>query len=334
MISSLKELMLIMWGFVPSKVLQIAIKHSIFSIIDSSKYISVDQLASKLGWALRPTDSLLNVLCSIGLVIKNTKGELLLTSFSSKWLVEGKENYLGYFVTRSSLLEKAYDDFELAAKTDQPIEKMLIETKNSFGGEVEATSQFAYSMNAMSLEFSEQVANCIPNKFSNGRLLDVGCGSGTISISIARKFPEIQIDAFDLPLVANIAKNEISKSSTKLKIVVYESDWNEWDWKKKYDIILLSQVLHELNYKNASWLFRKSYESITDNGYIFIVGMGLEQSNSFEILPNLFDLNIKIEIGGDNTNLNWVLEQCNTLGLNLHKVVSLAGGRTLYIINK
>jgi len=335
MINSLEDLMLTMWGFVPSRVLQISIKYSIIDIIHTKGVITTQELAENLKWSNRPTKSIMNVLQSIGLVIKIPIDKWTLSNISKKWLTKDSSYYLGDFIQRSSLLEKSYDKIDLVAKNDHPNHEMFVETINAFGKQEEITKKFAYSMNAMSLEFAHLVAEHVPLDLTNNScLLDVGCGIGTISIAISQKWKDIKIDMFDLPNVTALAKNEVNKIKPSLNIKIHESDWAQWDWTKYYNIVVLSQVLHELDLSGASWLLKKATDCLAQGGIILIVGIGFQHKKTNNLLFQIFDLNMKLEIGGDNTTLNWILDECNKNQTFLNKVVSMKGGRTLYIIKK
>lgn len=93
-----------------------------------------------------------------------------------------------------------------------------------------------------------QTIEFIENLFNGkGNLIDLGCGSGVIGLTIKSKFNNLQIDMID---ISNNAL-EISEENAKLlnlNVDIYKSDMLK-NVKNKYDIIISNPPYESLKYK-------------------------------------------------------------------------------------
>lgn len=73
----------------------------------------------------------------------------------------------------------------------------------------------------------------------NGNVLDVGCGSGLISLMLAQRNQKCKIDAIDIEEGAfNQTKINIENSPFKTQIVTYWSSFQNFQPDKKYELII------------------------------------------------------------------------------------------------
>jgi SAM-dependent methyltransferase len=72
-----------------------------------------------------------------------------------------------------------------------------------------------------------------------GNVLDVGCGDGWASISLAKSFPLIKIDAIDIDLSSiNNAIDNIKEAGLSDRISVYASSIEKASLKERYDLVM------------------------------------------------------------------------------------------------
>ena len=107
-------------------------------------------------------------------------------------------------------------------------------------------------------------------------VIDLGCGTGSVSRRIKDAFPNIQLTCVD------IAKNMLDIASAKNgpDTILIQADFNTFDFPQKYDAIVSSLALHHLETDEGKGIFyRKIYEALKGGG-IFV--------------------NIDVVTGGDN----------------------------------
>ena len=69
---------------------------------------------------------------------------------------------------------------------------------------------------------------------SSFSIIDLGCGTGSVSKAIKDIFPEVNITCVDISIkMLEIAKNKIGE-----KIICIEADFNHFEFANKYDIIV------------------------------------------------------------------------------------------------
>ena len=132
-------------------------------------------------------------------------------------------------------------------------------------------------------EFDETILKLIPNykeminalissiPFNHQdsiRVLDLGCGTGTISKNLKEIFPNARVSCLDL------AENMIEMAKIKLNkyngIDYITNDFYHFKFSEKYDVIISSLALHHLVTDNDKIEFyKKIYESLNPGGVFF-----------------------------------------------------------------
>ena len=97
-------------------------------------------------------------------------------------------------------------------------------------------------------------------------VIDLGCGTGTISRKIKDAFPNINLTCVD------IAKNMLDIASAKngSNTILIQADFNTFDFPQKYDAIVSSLALHHLEKdEDKQGFYDRIFEALNDGG-IFI----------------------------------------------------------------
>lgn len=118
-------------------------------------------------------------------------------------------------------------------------------------------------------EMIDGMVSAIPFSRSNAiNVIDLGCGTGTISKRIKEVFPKATIICLDL------AKNMIEMSKLKLSDysdVRYQiGDFSDYEFDDTYDAVVSSLALHHLaTDEDKINVYRKIYETLRPNGVFF-----------------------------------------------------------------
>ncbi|MDP4183450.1 MAG: class I SAM-dependent methyltransferase [Bacillota bacterium] len=99
-------------------------------------------------------------------------------------------------------------------------------------------------------------------------VIDLGCGTGTISKAIKDLYPHARLTCVDMaPNMLKMAERKLSDAPDSRFI---ECDFNQFDFDKKYDLIVSSLAFHHLvSDKEKLDFYRKIYGAVKDKG-IFI----------------------------------------------------------------
>jgi len=116
-------------------------------------------------------------------------------------------------------------------------------------------------------------------KFS---MIDLGCGTGTISKSVKNSFPGVNITCVDISReMLEIAKGKLDGNMTGI-----EADFNDFEFSAKYDLVVSSLALHHLeNDSDKLNFYKKIYSALNDNGVFINMDVVL---GSDELIPDLY----------------------------------------------
>ena len=337
--NDLQSILETLWAFVPARVLSCAIEAGLLEAFGhgGQDVLSVADVAHRIGWALRPTRVALSVLSNVG-IIRYVGDAIALNPKGIKWFRAGSNFYLPHYFDRCKSLAVAYQDLTTVLKTDSPNQTMLTHTKAAFGLNPTATNDFVLTMHAAASEFGPDVVAHVKSLASQHgplRILDVGCGPATLSKLFANDFPLARIDAFDLPGVADLAKAHVSEWSMDKTISVTTGDWNEWSWQSEtYNLVFLSQVLHETTPNEAHNLFLSASLALRTGGFLLVVIVGDATVPGGDILHRLFAMNMLVETGGDNPTDEWMHQMEIESSLKRVRFTAIRGGRSLWIGQK
>lgn len=91
---------------------------------------------------------------------------------------------------------------------------------------------------------------------SSRNCLEIGTGTGVISLMLAQRFPELRLDCIDIsPTACVLASLNVRNSKFKSRIKVSESDFLTWNSKEHYDVIVTNPP-----YFDQSTVSKKSQE--------------------------------------------------------------------------
>jgi tRNA (cmo5U34)-methyltransferase len=113
------------------------------------------------------------------------------------------------------------------------------------------------------------LAEAIPFERSTPlRVIDLGCGTGTVAAKVLETFPNAQVTCLDL------AENMIAIARAKLarypQVQYIVSDFQSFDFDGKYDAVVSSLALHHLpTDADKQNLYRRIYEHLNAGGVFY-----------------------------------------------------------------
>ncbi len=141
---------------------------------------------------------------------------------------------------------------------------------------------------------TELLINTVPN-LNNLKVLDLGSGTGVVSVVIARKYPDATVFASDVNKRAVLlTKNNARKNNVKIK--VFHSDGFE-KINEKFDYILLNPP-QSAGKDVCLRLIRESFDYLNENGILLMVARKNKGGRSLsdymeEVFGNVNSIGIK-----------------------------------------
>lgn len=111
---------------------------------------------------------------------------------------------------------------------------------------------------------SKEVAEVVPLLNRDAKILDVGCGDGRHSLYLASL--GFKVDAFDISTNA-IEKIDCLKKQNNLDINTYVCDVLSFDFKYKYDLIIVHGVLQFIEKEKQPIIIELLKKWTRENGY-------------------------------------------------------------------
>lgn len=333
---SLKKLLNnILWTVSPLKLMALSIERGFWDFLDKrGGNVSFTDILAAFSWKERPFAQIVNIFEDLGLLQQNASG-ITIAPISRKWLVKTSEDFIGDFIIRANALAKAYDEhLETLLKDDVPDSNMHELTKAAFGGEINASEIFAKSMDAMTREFADEILKQVETS-NIQNCLDVGAGMGALSKIISERQPTAVMHVLELPGVAELLSERVKCFKYNEHFRVISAKWQDLHKqispKLKFDLIILSQVLHEEKRNDAEDLMRICSDLLSPSGRLAIVGF-LDDSS---LLTHLFSLNLLMELGSDNLTLKDITPIAEKFGVVCQSTyISHTSGRMLWLGQK
>ncbi len=292
---NLDDILEIAAGYQVSKTLFAAVEFDIFTIL-SGKGKTIKELSSELSLPERSLFRLLGVCTACGLLEKKDD-KYFNSEAAEKYLVSGKQEYQGDFCkANNKFLYNSWGKLEEIIKSDtfHPV----------FGGEgdtIEAVSmrpEIVRVSHRAQHNYSLMPAKEFADKFDFApykHLLDLGGGSGILSVMAAKKFPHLRATVFDFPPVCEVAKEIIAESGVSDRVKTHPGSIMKDDFPKGADAALISGVLDGYGEKDCCFLIKKVYDYLPKGGILLIKEAIIDDDRTGPLFPAIFSLALMIE---------------------------------------
>ena len=313
-------------SFRESRTFLTAFELKIFTVLDKHLMTS-DEAAKKINADSRATDRLMNALCSMGL-LKKVHGKFYNTDLSSKYLVEGKPEFMGGLYHTNNL----WDTW--SNLTDSVIKGSSIISNQNKTEKDDWVKSFIGAMHYRGVNQGKIIAMMI-DLTNVKRMLDVGGGSAAFSMEFVKRNPAINAVVLDLPHVIPITKKYVSESGLSDKINFLEGDYLTRDFEGSYDLILLSAIVHINNYEQNKMLIKKCADALNKNGMIVISDFVMNDYRTKPYHGALFSLNMLVgTANGDTYTEKEIREWFDSAGLSKIERKNTSFGTDLMIAVK
>ena len=282
-IKSPAELLELAIGYQKSQVLFTLVELEIPKILEKEN-LPADDLARKLKIHPLAMERFLNACVAIDL-LKKKQGTYRNSSLAEKFLVKGSEFYLGGQIKR-------YQNRSYPMWADLPEKLKSWKYGESNSETPEDEDQGAESMaeqHNLALLHGRALGEQFDfSKYQN--LLDLGGGTGAMSIGLCETFPKLKATVFDLPENVKKAEEFISKSKLKSKIKTIGGDIVKDKLPKDFDVVLLANLLSVFDAETNKKLFSRVYKMLPKDGVCIISGWILDKKRLSPEISILFCL--------------------------------------------
>lgn len=158
---------------------------------------------------------------------------------------------------------------------------------------------------------SKEVVDIVKHLKKDAKILDVGCGDGRHTLYLANL--GFQVDAFDISENA-IKKVDYLKMQNDLTVNTYVCDALNFDFKYKYDLIIIHGVLQYIDKAEQPVIIEKLKEWTNKNGYHIIAVF----TDDEPVPPDLKDVMVGVFRNGEIKDYykDWQIEMFEAYKFN------------------
>jgi len=143
------------------------------------------------------------------------------------------------------------------------------EIKNHFEGEAKSFDKMFFKVAPFYKEAIEALILALPFKNrSHPRVIDLGCGTGNITLALMKRYPDAAVIGIDL------AQNMLEMAKAKLKgyrrVEFWYGDMRDFDYTGKCDAVVSSLVLHHVEKPGKKQFYHKIFRALPKGGVFYI----------------------------------------------------------------
>ena len=275
-------------GYQVSQVLFAAINLNIFTTI-AKGITEIAELSKAVESDEQSLARLLNSLVSLKLLEK-TDGRYSNTEGASRYLVKGRNNYLGNAIHHSSNLWGFWEGLDEQVKSGGGKEPDEDTIKNYS----HRLQDYLAAMNDFAAIKADVIADSIMIK-DHKKMLDLGSGPGTYAIAFTKKNPKLQCTIVDLDPNLVYTRRLVRKSKCSDRIFI--SACNILEDKIPgygYDLILISNLIHIYAKEEVKKIIEKAWDATVNHGKIVLHDYIVNEKGISPLIASLFDLTMLV----------------------------------------
>jgi 3-hydroxy-5-methyl-1-naphthoate 3-O-methyltransferase len=292
-----ERLMQLSWGYASPLILEAAVKHRVFDLLDKSPK-TAQQLAKGSGASVRGIAAICNAL--VGLQFLSRDGNrYTLTPESATFLVSTKPAYHGAFLKHiSQQLIPKWLELDEIVRTGKPKRNVNVETEGAefFAEFVESLFPLSY---AAAKTLGEHLG--IPKSKTPVSVLDLGAGSGVWGIALAEQSPKVRVSAVDWPQVLDVTEKIAKRHKVAGQFKKIPGDLLEADFGKGHNVATLGQILHSEGRERSRKLLKKTFNALASGGTIAIMEFMVNDDRSGPPVGLLFAVNMLVNTEAGDT---------------------------------
>ncbi len=275
-IAPLSSITTSMWKF---RTLTAGIKLNVFDVIQDVH--NIKEIADELKLKIDALERLLNALVAMELLEKK-EDSYFNKPIAIKFLIKKSNEYYGDFI----LMNEESDD------SWKELDKVIINGSSIIENHRErlAKEGFTKAMHNNAQAPAKAISNLLD--FSDKKhLLDIGGGSGAFSIILTNKYENLKATVIEQPTVCKTIKEYVEKEGNIDKVSILEGDYFKVEF-PIHDIALFGQIFHSNSKDQNTFLLKKVFDKLEENGIVIITEFLLDEDKAGPIFPALFTLNM------------------------------------------
>jgi ubiquinone/menaquinone biosynthesis C-methylase UbiE len=327
-----EELSRVAFGFMASKALFAALHIDLFSKM-AENVNSIDGLSAATKVPRNRILTLVTALTSIG-AVKFEDGIYSNSPAAEQFLVQGAKydfgDYLRYQIDKQMYpFMQQLNDVLDGTQTDEAIESYA-----HWMSDGDQATLYSESQHSGSLGPGRSLARTVDLSKAKS-LLDVGGGTGAMTISLCNAYPELQSTIIDFPNVSEIGWRFITEADLINRVRYVPGNALESTWPTEQDAILMSYLLSGVPGDRIADLLKWSWESLEPGGVLMIHDFMIEKDRRGPTLAALWQLqHMAFTPEAQSISTFWLSDALKESGFEVESVGDLIPSMTKLIVGR
>jgi ubiquinone/menaquinone biosynthesis C-methylase UbiE len=290
-----ERIMQFAWGYVPPLVLEAAIRHRVFDVLDGGPK-TITQVQKETGASERGLTAVMNALVGMDFLAKDKQGLFSLTPESSTFLVSTKPSFLGGFLRHGSeqLIPK-WLHLNKIVETGRPVSAVNLEEAGS-----DFFQQFVNDIFPMSYPAAQTLSRHL-SADAVVRVLDLAAGSGVWSIALAQGSEKATVTVVDWPEVIPVTRKTVSRFGLAERYSFIAGDLLKADFGSGHTVATLGHILHSEGRDRSQELLKKTFHALAPGGTIAIAEFLVNADRTGPLNGLFFALNMLVNTDTGDT---------------------------------
>lgn len=279
------------WGYAPPLILEAAIRHRVFDVLDSGPK-DIWEIQQATGASARGLTAILDALVGLQFLSRSEEGRFALTPESSTFLVSTKPSFQGGLIRHGSehLIPRWLNINEVVA-TGKPVSAV---NEEQTGGTF--FHDFVVDIFPMSYPAAQFLAqhSAFGDAGDPVRILDLAAGSGVWGIALAQSSPRVRVSAVDWPEVIPVTRKTVDRFGLTDRFTFIEGDLHSAGFGSGYALATLGHILHSEGEALSRKLLAKTFAALDGGGHIAIAEFLVNRERTAPVSGLFFAVNMLV----------------------------------------
>ncbi len=298
-----ERIMQMAWGYAPPLILEAAIRHRVFDVLDGGPK-DIWEIQQATGASARGLTAILDALVGLQFLARNEDGRFALTPESSAFLVSTKASFQGGLIRHCSehLIPRWLNLNDVVA-TGKPVSAV---NEEQTGGTF--FHDFVLDIFPMSYPAAQFLAHhCAFGESGDPvPVLDLAAGSGVWGIALAQSSPRVRVAAVDWPEVLPVTRKTAERFGLADRFSFIEGDLHTADFGSGYALATLGHILHSEGEALSRKLLAKTFNALASGGDIAIAEFLVNRDRTGPVSGLFFAVNMLVNTENGTT---WSFEE-------------------------
>jgi 3-hydroxy-5-methyl-1-naphthoate 3-O-methyltransferase len=324
-----ERIMQFAWGYVPPLVLEAAIRHRVFDVLDGGPK-TITQVHKATGASERGLAAVMNALVGMGFLAKHKEGLFSLTPESSTFLVSTKPSFHGGFLRHASeqLIPK-WLHLNKIVETGRPVTSVNQEEAGADFFQHFVNDIFPLSYPAAQMLSRHLSADAVD------RVLDLAAGSGVWGIALAQGSEKATVTVVDWPEVIPVTRKTVSRFGLADRYSFIAGDLLEADFGRGHTVATLGHILHSEGVDRSRELLKKTFQALASGGTIAIAEFLVNAERTGPLNGLFFAVNMLVNTdSGDTYSFEEISSWLTEAGFTNARTLEAPGPSPLILATK